>query len=176
MAIKILQLVFCRTVHVIKDDLSITNASIFKQSQSELIQLSNVSGHFPDSLWEADCVDSARLTLDGVFGGESASVQCSGSSWGVLAWPLSPSVLKDLCGSVSVFAALTDSLVSTLVSLIASAAASAEGTQSLLSRCRRRKLKEKDNMKASRRTNWPWTLIFIHAISGLTSLSASKAW
>lgn len=143
-----------------------------KQSQSEFIQPSC----FPDSLWEADCVESARLTLDGVLGGESASGQRSGRRWRALGWPLSPSVLKEVGESVSAFAAPTDSLVSAVVSLRASAAAAAAVTQILFSLCKRRKIKERVNTKANRRTNRGGTQIFIHANSSLTSLSVCDAW
>lgn len=77
------------------------------------------------SLWEADCMDSARLTLDGILGGEAASGQRSGWSWGVLGWPLSPTVLNELWETMSCasgFRALIGSLASAVVSLGASAA------------------------------------------------------
>lgn len=51
---------------------------------------------YTNSLWEVDCRDSARLTLDGVFGGELGSVLHSVWSWGALGWPRSAPTLAEL--------------------------------------------------------------------------------
>lgn len=72
--------------------------------------------YLSNSLWEAEWMDSARLTLDGVLGGEAASVQHSGRRRAELGCSLSPAMLNELSEAMS-FASRLTTLISSLMAM-----------------------------------------------------------